>query len=189
MKEQEPIPEMNTDVAAIIPRVGDRKKLTGSIRVVVTGGYDLSFFPGEGISWDLTVKRITGGIEISGRISGKVTLECSRCLEDFDQSVDLRLMEHALWLGSQDTEPGDDYGEEYMVLDGTIDLLPVLRDAISLSLPSRRVCSEKCRGICPFCGVNLNVEQCGCAGEHVDGRLKPLLELKKRMERDKKTGP
>lgn len=184
MKEQDPISEMNIDVAAILPRVGDRKKHTGSAQVVVGDGYDLGFFPGEGISWDLAVTRVTGGIEISGGISGRVTLECSRCLEDFDQQLNIRLREHTLWLGSEDIEPGDDYAEEYLVLDGTMDLLPVLRDAICLSFPSRRVCSEGCRGMCPVCGVNLNLEECGCTVEQLDGRLEPLLELKKRMEKE-----
>ena len=161
------------------PQEANRFRAGGSWRLLSTS----SFLPGGGISWDLAVIRITGGIEISGRISGGVTLECSRCLEDFDQPVDLRLREHALWLDSEDIEPGDDYAEEYLVLDGTMDLLPVLRDAICLSLPSRRICSDQCRGICPVCGVNLNLEQCGCTVERVDSRLKPLLELKKRMEK------
>ena len=183
MKEQGPVSEMNIGVADILPRVGDRKRLTGSAQVVVGDGYDVAFLPGDGVSWDLRITRITGGIEISGRISGSVTLECSRCLEDFDRPVDLRVREHALWLGSEDIEPGDDFAQEYLVLDGILDLLPVLRDAICLSFPSRRVCSEQCRGICPVCGVSLNLEQCGCTREHVDERLKPLLELKKRMEK------
>jgi len=184
MKEKGPITEMHIDAAAVLPRVGDRKRLTGSAQVEVEDGYNLTFIPGDGVSWDLQVTRITGGVEISGRITGRVTLGCSRCLEDFEQPVDLRLRELALWLDSEDTEPGDDYAEEYLVLDGTLDLLPVLRDAICLSFPSRRLCSDECRGICPTCGSNLNLEQCGCTGEQLDGRLKPLLELKKRMEKE-----
>lgn len=185
MKEQGPISEVDIDVAAVLPRVGDRKRFTGSAQVVVEDHYALTFLPGDGVSWDLHITRITGGVEISGRVSGLVTLECARCLENFDQPVDLRLREHALWLGSEDIETRDDYAEEYLVLDGTLDLLPVLRDAICISFPGRRVCSDQCRGICQVCGVNLNIEQCGCGKEQVDGRLKPLLELKKRMEKNK----
>src|SRR5450756_3140887 len=98
MKEQGPISEVDIDAAAVLPRVGDRKRFTGSAQVVVEDHYALTFLPGDGVSWDLHITRITGGVEISGRVSGLVTLECARCLENFDQPVDLRLREHALWL-------------------------------------------------------------------------------------------
>lgn len=184
MKEQEQISELKFDVAAAIPIAGNSKRFTGSASVVVQEGYELIFLPGDRVTWDLDVRRITGGVEVSGKVSGPVTLECARCLEEFEYPVNLALKEHALWISEEEIEPGVDYAEEYLVLDGILDILPVLRDAICFSFPVKRVCSDECRGICPVCGVNLNLEQCGCSKQEVDERLKPLLELKRRMEEE-----
>ena len=69
-----------------------------------------------------------------------------------------------------------------MVIDGVLDLEPIIRDVIALSFTASRVCDEACRGLCVKCGANLNVDDCGCETGHIDARLKPLEELKRRME-------
>ncbi|MEO0115832.1 MAG: DUF177 domain-containing protein, partial [candidate division WOR-3 bacterium] len=42
----------------------------------------------------------------------------------------------------------------------TVDLLPLLHDTIILAIPLAPRCSEACKGICPGCGANLNIESC-----------------------------
>ena len=37
-----------------------------------------------------------------------------------------------------------------------IDLSPFVREQTLLALPLRPLCSEKCRGLCPDCGAELN---------------------------------
>ena len=44
----------------------------------------------------------------------------------------------------------------------TLDLLPLLHDTILLAIPLAPTCQEECKGICPGCGVNLNLESCQC---------------------------
>ena len=108
-------------------------------------------------------------------------MECYRCLERFSFPLALSVCEVAPWLASDEREPGDEDGE-YMVADGVLDLEPVLRDVICLAIPAKRLCSEECGGICPTCGSNLNRGACGCPTERRDSRLKPLEDLKRRME-------
>jgi uncharacterized protein len=169
------------DIEGALPRVGDHEHLGGAADAVLEDGYDLTFSPGEGIQWELDLHRISGGIEITGRVTGVVALQCYRCLEPFDFPVDIRMREHAL-MAAETVGPADDYAGEYMVEGGVLDLEPLFRDNIALAFPLKRVCDEACRGICPRCGANLNIENCTCGPEAVDARLKPLEELKRRLE-------
>jgi uncharacterized protein len=43
-----------------------------------------------------------------------------------------------------------------------IDLGEEIRQEIIMSNPVRVLCGKDCKGICPKCGVNLNIEQCQC---------------------------
>ena len=43
-----------------------------------------------------------------------------------------------------------------------IDLTPLVHEQTMLALPTRPLCGEECRGLCPRCGVNLNAGPCAC---------------------------
>lgn len=182
MKNQAELYGLSIDVAGALPSVGDREPVAGSAGLSFEGVYDLVFVPGEDIEWRLEIRRIAGGVEVNGRITGEVTLSCYRCLEEFEFPLSLDVREHALWLSEHEMDEDDEQATEYMVTDGVLDLEPVIRDAVCLAFPARRVCDEGCRGICELCGASLNTDPCGCDTARVDARLKPLEELKKRLE-------
>ncbi len=54
---------------------------------------------------------------------------------------------------------------------------PVLEEMI-LSIDPYVVCSPECRGLCPRCGVNRNVDSCDCAEDSTDPRWDALRALK-----------
>jgi len=62
-----------------------------------------------------------------------------------------------------------------------IDLDEMVLEQLELSLPSRVLCREDCRGLCPQCGADLNVEQCQCKPQ-IDPRWRALADLKAEME-------
>ena len=175
------VPDLQIDVSNALPLVGDRKRVQGAADVVVREGYDLALEPGAGVNWSMELRRIAGALEITGAVSGSVELSCFRCLEDFTYQLSVALKEHALWLNGEGEEDSDT-AEDYIVTDGVIDLEPVLRDAIALSIPAKRLCDESCQGLCSRCGANLNTEPCSCVPPPVDSRLSPLADLKKRLE-------
>lgn len=174
--------DLDIDVSSDLSSVGKHKRVVGNASVVLKDGYDLEFLPGEGVDWSLKMRRIAGAVEVSGTVSGSITLTCYRCLKGFGFPLSVQLRESVLWLNEGDIKPGDERTDEYMVNVGILDLAPMLRDAICLALPSRRICGEQCKGLCPACGIDLNLEQCDCDTRKVDARLKPLADLKKRME-------
>lgn len=188
MEDQRAITGLKIDVGRELPAVGDRRRFAGSARLALEDVYDLEFLPGDQVEWRFDVRRVAGGLEVTGGIDGVITLVCYRCLETFDLPLSISVREHALWLSEAEMHEAEEPAAEYMVTDGVLDLEPIIRDSIALSLPAARVCDEGCRGLCQQCGANLNVEPCGCVAGRVDARLRPLEELKRKLESEGRDG-
>ena len=60
-----------------------------------------------------------------------------------------------------------------------IDLSPLVRESMMLSLPTRPLCGEECRGLCAPCGANRNTTECACRDDWSDPRLDVLRTLKR----------
>jgi DUF177 domain-containing protein len=118
----------------------------------------------------LLLQSVTDGILVSGRVSGVMTLACALCLKSFDRGFDLKVQE----LFVAGAQPDDD---EYPLDDAHLDLEPMIRDAVMLSMPFAPSCRPDCRGLCPRCGGDRNLGECTCTAE-IDSRWAPLSDLK-----------
>jgi uncharacterized protein len=123
-----------------------------------------------------------GEIRVTGHLNVVLEAECDRCLETarlpIESDFDLFYRpEPARVLG--DEVEIDDGESQIAFYEGEgLELGDILREHILLSLPMQRVCSETCKGICPACGENRNVVQCGCEIRPVDDRWAALRNLK-----------
>jgi len=61
--------------------------------------------------------------------------------------------------------------------DGWLDLTPLLREQAWVALPMKPLCRPDCKGLCPQCGANLNLESCTCESVKIDPRLALLKDL------------
>jgi uncharacterized protein len=68
--------------------------------------------------------------------------------------------------------------EEETYSGKTVDLDPVLREQLLLALPGYPTCREDCKGLCPACGGDLNVRECGCDRTVPDPRWAGLAKVK-----------
>jgi uncharacterized protein len=59
----------------------------------------------------------------------------------------------------------------------------VLKEQILLALPVKQVCQPSCKGLCPQCGKNLNVESCDCVTSMPDPRWSALEDIRKKLDR------
>ncbi len=122
-----------------------------------------------------------GEIRIRGRLKVRMRADCDRCLEPaefpVDSSFDLFYRPAAQLAREEDVEI--DSGEtEIAFYEGEgIELKDVLREYVLLAMPMQRVCKESCQGICPVCGQNRNLVQCGCAAKPADDRWAALKNL------------
>lgn len=115
-----------------------------------------------------------------GHIASRPVGQCARCLERYDFPLDV---DFAVVLAPKPPAgQSPDRAEEDVDIgyyDGDeVDLTPIVREQIILALPTRPLCREECRGLCPQCGANRNDTECGCTGDAGDLRLAVLRNLK-----------
>ena len=92
------------------------------------------------------LEKVEGTILAHTEVQGIYSFLCSRCLEE--------VQDHRCELYDFDYEIAGDLK--------TINLGEDIRQEIILSLPTKILCKDNCRGICIGCGVNLNKEKCTC---------------------------
>ncbi len=126
----------------------------------------------------LTHYRAGDDLFFDGSIEATVTGQCARCLEGFDFPVSLDF--HFLVIPRDHESGGGDAEDvDVTVYEGEeVDLEPFVCERILLSLPTMPLCGEKCRGLCPRCGSNLNDNPCDCPASDGDPRLAIFRNLR-----------
>lgn len=123
--------------------------------------------------------RTDSGIAFTGDIETLAKLSCSRCLELYMFPLEVHF--DLLYTTAREVvESGegrvDDGSVTLARFDGSrIELEELLSEQIYLGLPLKPLCAADCHGLCSRCGMNLNLETCGCREEHAgDARLNVL---------------
>jgi uncharacterized protein len=139
-------------------------------------GLHLSLADAEGypVTFDLALHSIVEGILVTGALFGRMKVECRRCLTEQVREFNVVVDE----IFARGASADDD---TYRVAQEHIDLEPMARDAIVLSLPLNPLCRDDCKGLCPTCGQNLNDADCGHATMRGDVRWEPLRRLMDQM--------
>ena len=111
---------------------------------------------------------------ITGTVDIEVMIPCARCLEEvptrihFDIDKEFRLENSAI---------NDEEMEDIDYLIGfDLDVDKLIYGEILVNWPMKVLCKEDCKGVCQFCGANLNEGQCSCK-KSVDPRLEALKQL------------
>lgn len=97
---------------------------------------------------------------------------CDRCSTEFTRQMNM-LFEHKLAQTLAD-DGNDDYIE---TPDFKLELDDIVISDILLSLPQKNLCKENCKGLCQFCGKNLNEGDCSCDKREIDPRLEILKQF------------
>lgn len=126
----------------------------------------------------VTAELLAAEIRIRGHLSTRLEANCDRCLKtveipvnsDFDlfyrqspnvtEEVEIELPKAELEVGFFDG-------------DG-IELADVATEQVILAEPMKVVCGAECKGLCPVCGVNLNLATCKCAPPKKDSPFASL---------------
>ncbi|HYO62048.1 MAG TPA: DUF177 domain-containing protein [Pyrinomonadaceae bacterium] len=130
------------------------------------------------------VSRKGDEVRLRGRIRTTVETLCDRCLKPAVFPVETEFDERYVPAGTEvKTEETELHPDELAlsVYDGgTLDADELVREQILLALPTRLLCREECKGLCPGCGADLNNETCGCERNEVDPRWAALAAIKDR---------
>lgn len=90
---------------------------------------------------DGMLEAIEGAVTLSGTVTAPWTGECRRCLEPVVGTLEVVL--------SEVFEPHPVDGETYPIEGDEVDLEPVVRDGVLLSLPLAPLCRPDCAGPAP----------------------------------------
>lgn len=113
----------------------------------------------------------TGVVELSAKAEFVLDMNCDRCAKPIKLALTADVF-HTL-VTSLNDEAND---ELLLVNELRFDLDPLVTEDIFLELPSKFLCSEDCKGVCPKCGKDLNTGSCSCEKE-IDPRLAALKQL------------
>ena len=111
---------------------------------------------------------------------------CARCLADVAGTYRFTLEKTVAtpeMLDGLDEDKVDDFA---VVEDGFLDLDEPAYALLLSEFPSRVLCREDCRGLCPICGTDLNEGSCSCKTSETDPRLSPLAAVLERLREEEK---
>lgn len=149
---------VEVDVRDLIGRPGSSRELR--VEQPVEGGMaiELAVVPADRpVHADLLLESVVEGILASGSVSGEMDLSCARCLRPIGHGFEVEVSE--LFVEPERAEPDEDY---LLPSTGVIDIEPMLRDAVVLSMPFSPLCRPDCKGLCPRCGGDRNLGECRC---------------------------
>ena len=102
---------------------------------------------GAKLHLEVRLESLHDGILASGTVRTIAEGECVRCLTEVNLPIEVEFQELFAY--------SFDEAFDYTIHENLVDLEPVVRDAVVLSLPFQPVCQEDCPGLCPECGVRL----------------------------------
>ncbi|MCM1303062.1 MAG: DUF177 domain-containing protein [Lachnospiraceae bacterium] len=112
--------------------------------------------------------RVEGGVRLRFRA------ECDRCLAEVPVALELNF--------DRVVAPSDAAAEEEIddlsFMEGYhLNVETFVYNEIIGNWPSKILCREDCRGICPKCGQNLNIRDCGCDTFVPDPRMAAIQDI------------
>ncbi len=158
------------NVAELLRRPASRREVEAGIVLSGLSVGDVAVPEGQPLHVEAVLESMHEGLVVTGSVAGEWAAPCRRCL----QAAVGRF--HAEFRELFSHHPID--GESYPIAHEQVDLEPLVREVVLLELPLAPLCREGCRGLCPVCGVDRNVEACGCADVATDPRWATLDQLR-----------
>jgi uncharacterized protein len=128
-------------------------------------------------------------IMVTGELQANIEKICGRCLTAFVTPVEIEVEE--MFYPAVDVLTGASLPQTADVDEANriderhiLDLSEVTRQEFLLESESFRYCRTDCKGLCPFCGEDLNQGACNCEEENIDIRWAGLKELGQQLENE-----
>lgn len=128
-----------------------------------------------------------GELRLRGTVKAEAEVNCDRCLTGVPKTVN-QIFDAVFVPASDDIRhpsvelAADDLSKGIYEGD-TFDLRELAREQILLSIDTRTLCREECKGLCPKCGVDLNLKACECKEVGVDPRWAALAQIKNTFDK------
>lgn len=134
--------------------------------------------------------RTSRGILVRAQLEVTPTLQCARCLRDFEATLPLAIEE--VFEFERDPLTGElveDIEPDTFRLEGEqyLDLSDAVRQYEYAAWPISPLCRSDCAGLCPDCGTDLNDGPHTCEAAQPDARWSELAALADRLRGTEET--
>lgn len=126
---------------------------------------------------DVTINSIGNKrVHIVLKTAVRLNFSCNRCLCDvpvdfnIDFEDDIRINDSGKGITQDDEETN--YIDEF-----ELDTDRLIEEELLLMMPSKVLCKDDCKGLCPVCGINLNKESCNCDTVVLDPRMAKIRDI------------
>ena len=145
----------------------------------------------EDARFEVRAQRLGPDVYLEGDLTGSLDLACSRCLTRYRGPIRERF--RLVLEPAGDRVPADPEGAAALADEGLyladelesgwfrgteIQLDRFVGELLALAVPVQPLCREDCRGLCPRCGVDRNVESCSCAEARPESPFAVLAALR-----------
>ena len=166
-------------------------------RIVLEGIYEMDYVDLdmgkmrvlEPVKVKIVVVRVKDGVAVGGYVKTAIEHPCTRCLTPV--RVDINGTIEALYLPESVREvEGKEVRLENLknviyYTNPVVDLGERIVEAIVMDVPQQVLCRPDCKGLCPYCGINLNEHpdhKCDKIDLSFDSKFAVLAKLKSGME-------
>jgi len=117
-------------------------------------------------------------VEMNGTVTGSYLTSCSRCAGEATDIINVPFNLFVKPRQNKDDEEDLNYG---FYEGDELNCSNLVEDIVVLKISFSIHCGPDCHGLCPKCGINLNLKVCDCKVEDVSSELdtvKPFEKLK-----------
>ena len=113
--------------------------------------------------------------KVEGSAELKFDTRCDRCLGEVPTTLKV-VFDRVVTSPGTATEDEED--DELSFMEGyQLDVEAFVYHEILLNWPVKILCQENCKGVCPVCGQNLNIKDCGCDTFVPDPRMAAIQDI------------
>lgn len=114
-------------------------------------------------------------VRIEGNVKLKFAGSCDRCLAETPVTLKLKFDRTVV---SPEITTEDEDADDMNFMEGyQLNVETFVYNEILVSWPVKILCKEDCKGVCPVCGQNLNIRECGCDTFVPDPRMAVIKDI------------
>ena len=159
-------------VTDIVHQPGEMREHTLEVLTAEQYGEAVAIVPlGTLMTVEARLEGLHEGILVTAEVSTTAQAQCVRCLDEFDLDVRVDFQELFAYSASE--------ADSYTVVDDSVVLESIIRDAVVLDLPFQPMCEPECYGLDPETGEKRTGPAPEPINQDVDPRWRELEKLLK----------
>ncbi len=133
-------------------------------------------FYDDSIKCTISSEKSPHGYYLRGELNIPFLEQCDRCLANYKIKHEINFS--ILLTDKKELITNEELDVVYFTeQQDNIDIAPVLIEYMILDRSLKKLCDKDCKGMCPFCGCNLNEENCNCMNVKANLRWDSLNKL------------